>query len=75
MKSKSFKKTSVVTIGTYKTVKRKKIQITHIITSIDGGDDVAFGYLYKGKKVVPMLWKMNGKHMINKKYNIKKKCE
>ena len=75
MKSKSFKKIAILSIGTYKTVKRKKVQITHLVSSIDGGEDVAFGYLYKGKKPVPMLWTLKGKHMTSKKHNIKKRCE
>lgn len=68
------KKIQILLIGDYKTVKRKKVQITHIISSIDGGDDIAFGYLFKGKKSYPNLWQINGKHMTHKKLNIKKRC-
>lgn len=67
------KKIKLLEIGEYKTIKRKTVQITHIIHSVDGGDDVAFGYIKKGKKSLPNLWNINGKHMHNKKFNIKKK--
>lgn len=69
------KKIKTLEVGNYKTIKRKKVQITYIIHSVDGGDDLAFGYLQKGKKQSPMLWKLNGKHLRNKKHNIKKRCE
>jgi hypothetical protein len=75
MKQKSLKRNVILSIGKYKTTKLKKVQITHLISSIDGGEDVAFGYLFKGKKSTPMLWNMNGKHVQHKKYNIKKQCE
>ena len=68
------KKVEILTIGLYKTIKRKKVQITHIIHSVDGGEDVAFGYIFKGKKSKPNLWKLNGKHLNNKKFNLKKQC-
>lgn len=68
------KKISILSVGLYKTVKRKKVQILHIVSSIDGGEDIAVGYLFKGKKAHPMIWKLNGKHMTTKKYNIKKAC-
>jgi hypothetical protein len=74
MKSKSIKKIAILTTGLYKTVKRKKVQILHIVSSIDGGENIAVGYLFKGKKASPMIWKLNGKHMKNKKLNIKKRC-
>lgn len=69
------KKITILSVGLYKTVKRKKVQITHIVSSIDGGEDIAVGYLFKGKKSSPMIWKLNGKHMRNKKHNIKKRCD
>ena len=68
------KKISILSVGLYKTIKRKKVQILHIVSSIDGGEDIAVGYLFKGKKPSPMIWKLNGKHMANKKHNIKKRC-
>jgi hypothetical protein len=65
-----------VTPGSYKTVKRKQVTIMYIIEShVDCGEKIAFGYIHKGKKLLPTLWSLNGKHLTNSKCNLKKRIK